>query len=665
MMDLEKQGKGADIGASVVDGDGMYFSALSGAGSSAFGGPGSTNNLFHRVWKNALMASLVVASIVSNARGVTCSILRKYNNGGNAAGSGGATPSSESSLAASASSPPTIFKAAGAVAIVLVTPFIIWDGFPNPDILSVLKHVELVWTALLHCSMWPVAVIACIAGMLHGKAIALHPTSNASATANKQSRCRSRTVWSSVGSVVAAFTLLIVVLSQLQVIFPSWAWNPFVWFKFPIYLPPDIAPAMQGLCIDKDAYYKNPQMPLCLSPSSWDTLSSGVLSSRNHQDVATVLKGVDYARQHKIIIAVMSRDTNDAIPILRQNVEGMSPFFQDLAVVVFENDSKDGSRESFKGWSNDAKGYSVDLMTCGDGNPDCKFGMSHRYDSTEFKDYFTSSAIGKMAEFRQRIVDYVAASPKYQDFSHMVVVDIDLQVSFSPLGLMHTLGLDLADDYAIASTGRQTWPGSLGTLTPQYDFSAFRALETPANKRLHDYHRMFCGLLPPGDRWRNQCDAISPMHLFMVLNHEWLGGGNAYPVESAFNGATLYPMELIRSTHAKYDAGDDLQRCEHIGFNLSLKRHMYVNPKWDFHLMPTNPGGPTGIRALKNVFRIVFVPRLSLVIFFQNVIFMSMFVYAMVTLGVFSVTRWSRQHRRGDSETLMLLPVSNSVSKEL
>jgi hypothetical protein len=571
-------------------------------------------------------------------------------------------------------------QAATSVALLVVVPFVIWDGFPNPTVSEIAKHIELVWTSLLHCSMYPVAISALFMGVLHGRQKRRQQLqrllqSSASASSSRSaspppppafqrtagtvppppstlrkskasSKHNSKTsnsnssaaVTYATGSVVMVFTLLIVILSQLQVIFPSWAWNPFVWYNFVIYPPTGIQSALQGLCVDPDAYYKNPKMPLCLSEASWSTLSSGVLSSKSHQDVATVLKGVDYARDHKIIMAVMSRDTVDAIPVLRQNVEGWSPFFKDMAVVVFENDSHDGSRQAFKEWSAAAEGYKVDLMGCGTDNPDCEYHMSHRYDSTESKDYFTSSAIGKMADFRQKIVDYVKADPKYFDYSHMVVVDIDLQVSFSPLGLMHTLGLDLAEDYAIASTGRQTWPGSMGTLTPQYDFSAFRAIETPNNRRLHAYHRAFCGLLPPGDRWRNQCDAISPMHLFLVLDHEHHGGESPYAVESAFNGATLYPMSLIRSTQAKYDAGDDLQRCEHIGFNLSLKRHMYVNPKWDFHLMPTNPGGPTGIRALKNVFRIVFVPRLSLVIFFQNFICMSIFAYSWVTIGAFLVT---------------------------
>ena len=86
----------------------------------------------------------------------------------------------------------------------------------------------------------------------------------------------------------------------------------------------------------------------------------------------------------------------------------------------------------------------------------------------------------------------------------------------------------------------------------------------------------------------------------------------AYPVVSAFNGATLYPLAQMKETKATYDYGDDGQRCEHIGFNLDMTDKerwgddpiaskdfsdtMYVNPKWTLHLEPNRPGGPTGHR---------------------------------------------------------------------
>jgi hypothetical protein len=107
-----------------------------------------------------------------------------------------------------------------------------------------------------------------------------------------------------------------------------------------------------------------------------------------------------------------------------------------------------------------------------------------------------------------------------------------------------------------------------------------------------------------------------------------------YQVASAFNGAALYPMQLIKDTRATYDAGEDGQRCEHIAFNVGMGRPMYINPKWNFVLSPTKPGGPTGYRAFKSVVRIVLTPRLGWLIGLQSGICMYIFVFSVMTLGV-------------------------------
>lgn len=235
-----------------------------------------------------------------------------------------------------------------------------------------------------------------------------------------------------------------------------------------------------------------------------------------------------------------------------------------------------------------------------------------------------------MADFRQKIVDHILGSPYYENFSHMMVIDIDIGVSLSPFGILHTLGKET--EAAVASSGRQTWPGSLGTLIPPYDFSAFRAIETESNSNLLWLHSLFCGIMPPGDRWRNQCDALSPMHSILVIGSDRLNKNDLYPVLSAFNGATLYPLHLIKKSSARYDVGEDGQRCEHIGFNVGLKKQMYVNPKWNFHLAPDNPGGPTGTRALKNVIRITFNPRIATAMGIQLIFSNCTFVYAIMVL---------------------------------
>jgi len=652
-----------------------------------------------RLWSHAnhvLAGVLIIASVVSNVRAITLAIVSNclqqwqsrrqkshhYSHSHHNHPRRTPQPQDYSYVIRRLTSHCFTWRALGQVALasltLLIVPLLLWRGVPehSDTVYMFIRQCEIVWDALLHIRIWPIVVTIFIRSLFVGHAmfqaatLTMTPTTSTTtsssssvtttAVSNGSDECNGASSsttsspaatgtgceslkqqatrnfnWSAF-TIGLAFFLFTVLGSQLQIILPSWLWNPFLWGRLRVYYPQELSHLMQGMCLDYDPNnVHETRPPLCLSPHSWQALSVEALDSHNPSDVAAVMKGIHYARDESggMIINIMSRDTVDAIEPLRHNVEALLPFFPGkLAVVVFENDSQDGSREAFKAWAASAQGYTIDLMSCGDDHPDCKFGVSHRYDATEEQEYFRSSAIGKMADFRQTIVDYVIQSPKYTNYSHMIVLDLDLQVNLSPLGVMHTLGT--VPNAAVASAGRQVWPGSMGTLVPPYDFSAYRFYETPTNKYLLSLHKQFCELLPSGDRWRNQCDAVSAMHLMMILSHDRFYN-EPYPVASAFNGATMYPLQLVKETHATYDSGDDGQRCEHIGFNLALGKPMYVNPKWTFHVSPLNPGGPTGRRALRNILRIVFTLKLSLAIGVQNAVCMVLFVYSVMILGVY------------------------------
>ena len=206
----------------------------------------------------------------------------------------------------------------------------------------------------------------------------------------------------------------------------------------------------------------------------------------------------------------------------------------------------------------------------------------------------------------QVLLEYILNKDEYNNYSHMIVLDADLETSISPLGLLHTLGLNngIAQDYAVASSSSQVWIGSMGSIIPPYDLSAFRPKKSRRKNIVEIMHQWFCELNPPYDRWRNMCDAASPFQLFMIQSaNDWSNHkGFPYEVLSAFNGLTIYPMRLLReSDQAQYKTGEYGQLCEHVGLHLSLKQHMYVNPKWSMNLKPSKPGGPTGLQAMKTI----------------------------------------------------------------
>merc|ERR1712130_813977 len=86
-----------------------------------------------------------------------------------------------------------------------------------------------------------------------------------------------------------------------------------------------------------------------------------------------------------------------------------------------------------------------------------------------------------------------------------------------------------------------------------------------------------------------------------------------------------------------YDSGDDGQRCEHIGFHMSLKVPVFVNRKWNFNLDPKRLGGPTGQRAVKISQLIAFTPQIGYTMFMLHFISYTLFVVAVMRFGIFAL----------------------------
>mmetsp|Transcript_7178 Transcript_7178/g.16672 ORF Transcript_7178/g.16672 Transcript_7178/m.16672 type:complete len:694 (-) Transcript_7178:123-2204(-) len=551
------------------------------------------------------------------------------------------------------------------LAVIFGFPFVLWDGHPEEwsalNLYPLFRHVEMVWSSMLHTSLYTVAVatfvtVACIpnGGLRPRKML---PPRNGSTTDRLNVALSGAAVnitqssWKSSLALAVVLTTFGLFHMTLQMGYPHIMWNPFMWGWYTVYLPGSIPKALRGACLDMQKH-STANQPLCLSEDQWQELSSGQLSSYNPDDVYSVQRGLDYLQNQSggVVINALARDVADAIPLLKQNMEGLAPFFQDssrnkLSLVVFENDSNDGTRALFKSWASEesrkeSPRYVVDIMGCGDANPDCILGIQDRYDKDLFKDP-NASGVGKLGEFRNVLLEYILSKDEYKNFSHMVVLDVDLGVSISPLGLIHTLGLEngLGQDYAVASSSSQVWPGTMGSIIPPYDLSAFRPKESSGNEKLRGMHQWFCHLMPAGDRWRNLCEAASPMQLFMIqsANDPSNNHNEPYEVGSAFNGVTIYPMRVVRERgeQARYDSGDDNQQCEHVGFHLSLDRRMYVNPKWSMNLRPNKPGGPTGIRAVKTLFEAVIGrPNVVVVFLIGNNTFFFVAVFALWMIGL-------------------------------
>ena len=100
-------------------------------------------------------------------------------------------------------------------------------------------------------------------------------------------------------------------------------------------------------------------------------------------------------------------------------------------------------------------------------------------------------------------------------------------------------------------------------------------------------HKWLCSLEPAEARTQFQCPSISAFNWAGIFYVEHMSArhgmcGNeprACELESAFNGASLYPLELLREKRATYDGGPYGQLCEHVSFNRGLGG-MVFDPAW-------------------------------------------------------------------------------------
>lgn len=369
------------------------------------------------------------------------------------------------------------------LAVIFVLPFVFWDGYPEDwsalNLYPLLRHVEMAWSSMLHNSLYAVAAatfvaVACVpnGGLRPRKML---PPRGTGSTADRLNAALSdaavnisQSSWKSSLALAIVLTTFGLLHMTLQMGYPHILWNPFMWGWYTVYLPGNIPRALRGACLDMQKHSTASQ-PLCLSEDKWQELSSGQLSSYNPDDVYAVQRGLDYLQNQSggVVINALARNVADAIPLLKQNMAGLAPFFQDsqhkLSLAVFENDSNDGTRALFKSWAEEESAkessrYTVDIMGCGDANPDCILGIQDRYDKDLFKNP-NASGVGKLGEFRNVLLEYILNKDEYKSYSHMVVLDVDLGVSISPLGLIHTLGLEngIGQDYAVASSSSQVW----------------------------------------------------------------------------------------------------------------------------------------------------------------------------------------------------------------
>lgn len=228
--------------------------------------------------------------------------------------------------------------------------------------------------------------------------------------------------------------------------------------------------------------------------------------------------------KHKVVICGISRDNADQLPI--EEIEETGKLFEDYRVIVFENDSTDGTKDLLNQWKN--KNNHVTILS---------------------KDYHCEKRpnIAFLAKCRNKYLKELQKHT-YHDFDILLVVDMDMKYGWDINGLFDSFSkIDQWD--AVGSNGVYTKDGKM------WDMFAFRNEEFPETP--HNPH-YWTEIVPAGQK-------------------HYCVGTQLIPVDSCFGGLAVYKRRFINGCKYQSPDGD----CEHISFHRHFKNNggrIFMNP---------------------------------------------------------------------------------------
>ena len=312
------------------------------------------------------------------------------------------------------------------------------------------------------------------------------------------------------------------------------------------------------------------------------------MSSRDARDIlehalfpqrfaSTVVGNVGFQSiPHCVVICTLCRDNAAHATNGRgiERIESIGARFLDYLVLVYENDSADGTRDVLKAWV--ARNPRVRMLGSEDEFGRCTRGMQQGYQLESVGKQ--RQRMNNMAAYRN---EYVAALPSIpSQFSHVMVIDFDCQGSMCLNGLRRVM--ERHDEWDVcACNGQMSFPPFYTTLRT-YDSMAFvrrgNASEGPTpREQLSQYlvtrhlrhNAFFCSHIFPHQEWS--------------VNPRRSPCGSLVPVWSSFNGAALYRRAALQgSLYASLP--NDVVGCEHIGLHADLHRRgftrHFVGAEW-------------------------------------------------------------------------------------
>lgn len=262
-------------------------------------------------------------------------------------------------------------------------------------------------------------------------------------------------------------------------------------------------------------------------------------------DMKTKEVSLEKMRKSKIIMTGLCRNVSENIDKNIKLLLETGSYYKDHKIVIFENDSSDGSREKIKEWTK--INSNIELIECE--VPNCQY-KKERYVGLSRKRQ------DDMVFYRNKCLNYI--KEKYSNYDYLLLVDLDMVGYYSIEGLIHSMSFDNWD--AIFVNGRKPSLFAFGIVSQMYDSLAFVDEEEDINTRYQT-------LSNQSQSFQSSCKM------------QLISGNKLHKVKSAFNGAGLYKISSI----VPFEYVNDWS-CEHIGLHSQMIQNgfdkLYINPNW-------------------------------------------------------------------------------------
>lgn len=258
----------------------------------------------------------------------------------------------------------------------------------------------------------------------------------------------------------------------------------------------------------------------------------------------TIIEGYKKMSGYKVSFCSIARDCEKNLRANIQRLEILRSLFLDSEIIIFENDSKDKTKEIIESWKLRSRNLTF---------------VSEKYNNKTIPDnlhevnpFFSRHRIEKMCNYRNKYIEILNKNEFDRDF--VIVIDLDI-AGFELDGVAHSFGL--AQEWSCITSN--------GT-----------SLSRRFTKQYHDSYALIeigkDGL--PIDEYtiKNNRKVFSCLNKRMPL----------FPVVSAFGGLAIYKWNAIKGKVYSCISNDDKRvqvLCEHISLNRQIEGNVFINPK--------------------------------------------------------------------------------------